>query len=104
MKGKDELVELILLVLMGWFLFRCVFTDNVVDAGHKVFVKMGISDEIQRLDNYLDEQESDDLLLSRVKEVVKRAKEYMKRYNISPRDAVECAIRDIEKELERENG
>ena len=44
------------------------------------------------------------MILSRVKEVVERAKQYIKKYNISPRDAVECAMRDIEKELERENG
>ena len=55
MKGKNELTELILLVLIGYFAYQCVFTSNIEDAGHKVFVKMGISDEIQRLDNYLDE-------------------------------------------------
>ena len=44
------------------------------------------------------------MLLSKVNEIVERAKEYMKKYNISPQDAIECAMRDIEKELERENG
>lgn len=55
MKGKNELTELILLLIMGYFLFQCVFTDNVTNAGHNAFVRMGVADEIQRLDNYLDE-------------------------------------------------
>ena len=39
------------------------------------------------------------MLLSRVNEIVKIAREYMAKYNLNEREAIECAIEDIEKEL-----
>ena len=44
------------------------------------------------------------MLLSRVNEIVHIDKIYMIVYKIEPMQAIERAIRDIEKELERENG
>ena len=42
--------ELLILILIFLFLYQCVFTDNIEKAGHVVFVKMGIADEIEKLD------------------------------------------------------
>lgn len=39
------------------------------------------------------------MLLSRVNEIVKIAREYMAKYSINEREAIECAIKDVEKEL-----
>lgn len=39
------------------------------------------------------------MLLSRVNEIVELAKEYMAKYNLNEREAIECAIKDVEKEL-----
>ena len=39
------------------------------------------------------------MLLSRVNEIVELAKQYMAKYSINERDAIECAIKDVEKEL-----
>lgn len=39
------------------------------------------------------------MLLSRVNEIVKIAREYMAKYNLNEREAIECAIEDIEKKL-----
>lgn len=50
MKASNELQELIILALIVFFLFQCVFTDNVYNAGHELFTKIGIADEIQGLD------------------------------------------------------
>ncbi len=39
------------------------------------------------------------MLLSRVNEIVELAKQYMDKYSINEREAIECAIKDVEKEL-----
>ena len=49
-------------------------------------------------------ERSDKLILSMVDEIVHIAKIYMIVYKLEPMQAIERAIRDIEKELERENG
>ena len=40
------------------------------------------------------------MLLSRVNEIVKIAREYMAKYNLNEREAIECAIEDIECAIE----
>lgn len=52
MKGKNELQELLILIVLAYFMFQCVFTDNVTNVGHDIFVRIGISDEIEKLDEY----------------------------------------------------
>lgn len=51
MKVSNEGQELILLLLMGLFVYNLVFTDNVMDAGHKVLHNAGISQKIERFEN-----------------------------------------------------
>lgn len=53
-KMSNEGQELILLLIMGYFLFQCIFTDNIINTGHDVFVKIGIEDKIQELDRYIN--------------------------------------------------
>lgn len=52
MKGKNELQELLILIILAYFMFQCVFTDNVTNAGHEMFNRMGVLDEIEKLDEY----------------------------------------------------
>ncbi|MFR5544753.1 MAG: hypothetical protein ACLTHJ_04495 [Intestinibacter bartlettii] len=49
--------------------------------------------------NEIQRKEQKTVLLSRVNEIVKIAREYMAKYNLNEREAIECAIEDIEKEL-----
>lgn len=51
MKVSNEGQELILLILGAWFLYQCVFTNNVVDAGHQALQKMGVSQRIEQFEN-----------------------------------------------------
>ncbi len=53
MNKKDEILNILVIVLIEYILIQCVFTDNVVNTGHEIFVKMGISDEIEKIDKYL---------------------------------------------------
>ena len=49
--------------------------------------------------NEIQRKEQKTVLLSRVNEIVKIAREYMDKYSINEREAIECAIKDVEKEL-----
>lgn len=51
MKVSNEGQELILLLIMVWFLYQCVFTNNVTDAGHQVLQKIGVSQQIEKFEN-----------------------------------------------------
>nr|DAZ78936.1 MAG TPA: hypothetical protein [Caudoviricetes sp.] len=49
--------------------------------------------------NEIQRKEQKTVLLSRVNEIVELAKQYMDKYSINEREAIECAIKDVEKEL-----
>lgn len=49
--------------------------------------------------NEIQRKEQKTVLLSRVNEIVELAKQYMAKYSINEREAIECAIKDVEKEL-----
>lgn len=51
MKVSNEGSELILLLIMCWFLFQCVFTNNVEQAGHQALQKIGVSQRIEQFEN-----------------------------------------------------
>lgn len=51
MKGKNELQELILLIIIAYFICQCTFTDNVYNMGHEAFTRMGISQKIEQFEN-----------------------------------------------------
>lgn len=49
----DKLIEIIVMLLLIFFLVQCTFTGNVEKIGHNAFVKIGINDEIQELDEMI---------------------------------------------------
>lgn len=49
--------------------------------------------------NEIQRKEQKTVLLSKVNEIVELAKQYMAKYSINEREAIECAIEDIEKKL-----
>lgn len=51
MKVSNEGQELILLIIMAWFLFQCVFTNNVEEKGHQVLQKIGVYQKIEQFES-----------------------------------------------------